>query len=243
MTKTNQSMVQEFLCDSREALFEKVAKRCALQLTRGVEKQGRASFIVPGGSTPGPVFERLSKMSILWHNVLVSPSDERWISTEHEASNQKLIEQTLLINQAADARLMPLKNDAATPAEGELQAEKNVSELEQPFDVTMVGMGGDGHFASLFPGCPQIEEALDPKLTKKCIGIDATGCPVAGDYPFRMSLTLSAILNSKVVILLVTGKEKLDVIRQAAKANNPLDKPVASLLNQNDTPVEVYWAE
>ena len=236
-------MIKEILCDSREELFTKVANKCASRLTRGVEKQGRASFVVPGGTTPAPMFELLSNMSLDWHNILVAPSDERWIPTDHESSNQRLVEENLLINQASKARVMSLKNDAATPQAGEAVAEKSVSELEQPFDITLVGMGNDAHFASLFPGTPQTAEALDPETTKKCIGIDATGCPVAGDFTQRISLTLSAILNSKLVIVLITGEEKLEVVRQAQQKLAPLEQPISALLNQNQTPVEIYWAK
>ncbi|TQV75063.1 6-phosphogluconolactonase [Aliikangiella marina] len=236
-------MIKEIQCDSRDELFTNVANKCASRLTRGVEKQGRASFVVPGGTTPAPMFERLSKMSLDWHNILVAPSDERWIPVDHQASNQKLVEENLLINQASKARVMPLKNDAETPMAGEAIAEKNISELEQPFDVTLVGMGNDGHFASLFPGTPQIAEALDPETTKKCIGIDATGCPVAGEFTQRISLTLSAILNSKLIIVLITGKEKLQVVQRAKAKLAPFDLPISALFHQNQTPVEVYWAE
>ena len=83
-------MIKEIRCDSREELFTKVANKCASRLTRGVEKQGRASFVVPGGTTPAPMFELLSNMSLDWHNILVAPSDERWIPVDHEASNQRL---------------------------------------------------------------------------------------------------------------------------------------------------------
>ncbi|TQV89690.1 6-phosphogluconolactonase [Aliikangiella coralliicola] len=236
-------MTKEFLCNDRESLYLKVTKRCALQLTRGVEKQGRASMVVPGGTTPAPVFEKLSHMSLLWHNILVAPSDERWIETTHEQSNQWLIQQKLLVNNAREARLMPLKNEAKTPAEGEAQSELSISELPQPFDVTLLGMGKDGHFASLFPGAQQIGEAMDPAQTKKCIGINAQGCPVAGEYTQRMSLTLPALLHSQLIILLITGKEKLEVLRGAGGEKDVLKQPISALLNQRQTPVEVYWAE
>lgn len=236
-------MVKEHLYNDRQILFSSVANRCASQLTRGIEKQGRASFVVPGGTTPAPVFQELSNMSLLWNNIFVAPSDERWVAANHEQSNQRLIEQELLVNYAASARLMPLKNDAETPAQGEAIAARTINELEQPFDVTLLGMGADGHFASLFPGCPQLERALDVNQSNKCIGIDARGCPVAGDYTQRMSLTLSALLNSKLIILLITGQQKLDVIRQAEANGNPLEQPVTALLKQNQTPLEIYWAE
>lgn len=236
-------MIKQIFCETREELFTKVANKCASRLTRGVEKQGRASFVVPGGTTPAPMFSKLSQMSLDWHNILVAPSDERWLDTSHAQSNQRLIEESLLINNATKARLMPLKTDAETPALGEAVAEQNISELEQPFDVCLVGMGNDGHFASLFPGTPQLAEALDPENPKKCIGIDATGCPVAGENTQRMSLTLSAILNSKLIILLITGEEKLKVVKQAMDTLAPFDQPISALFHQNQTPIEIYWAE
>lgn len=237
-------MSQEFLCDDRESLYQKVANRCAMQLSRGVEKNGRASFIVPGGTTPAPVFNQLSQMSLLWNNILIAPSDERWLNPDQPQSNQRLIENELLINNAAKSKLMPLKMPTKTPFEAESLAQKSISELNQPFDVCLLGMGPDGHFASLFPDCEQLPQALDiSNSKKKCIAINAEGCPVAGEYTQRMSLTLSAILNSQLIILMFTGKEKLATLNKAKTESNPLKKPVAALLTQTQTPVEIYWAE
>lgn len=234
---------EEFLFSQREALYKHVANECATQILRGVEKQGKASIVVAGGTTPEPVFNRLSQMSLWWHNVLVVPSDERWVAQDHQQSNQGLLQRTLLVEHAASAKIIPLKNEATTPASGQERAESGLGEIENPFDFVLLGMGADGHFASLFPGCQQLEESLDLNQTQKCIAIDATGCPVAGDFTERMSLTLSALLNSKRIILMITGKEKLEVLRSAIQENNPKDKPVAALLNQSRTPVEICWAE
>lgn len=235
--------VKNFLYSTREELFQKAANQCASQITRGIEKQGRASIAVPGGSTPAPVFELLSKMSLDWHNVLVAPTDERWVDVSEPTSNQKLLQETLLVNQAKNARLMPMKNSAATASQGQAESEQSINELERPFDLVMIGMGNDGHFASLFPGSSPFEQAMDIENPNSCIAINAAGCPVAGQNTERMSLTLSAILDAKLVMILITGSEKLEVLRVAEKDNNPSDKPIAALLNQNETPVEVYWAE
>ncbi len=234
---------KEFLFTQRDALYKHVANECATQILRGVEKQGKASIVLAGGTTPEPVFNRLNKMSLWWHNVQVVPSDERWVDVDHEQSNQGLLQRSLLIKHAASAKIIPLKNKAATPASGQVECEKSLGEIESPFDFVLLGMGADGHFASLFPDCAQLTESLNLNQTKKCIAIDATGCPVAGAFPKRMSLTLSAIVNSKKIILIITGKEKLEVLRCAMRENNPSDKPVAALLNQNRTPVDICWAE
>ena len=236
-------MSKEYLLNNREHLYQAVANRCALLLNNQIEQQGKASFIVPGGTTPAPVFEKLSQMPLHWSKISVAPSDERWIAVEHEQSNQFLLTQKLLINNASVAQLVSLKNAAKTPTEGESQTEISIGQLEQPFAVTMLGVGNDGHFASLFPGSPQIEAALDLKQQKSCIGINAEGCPVAGAFTQRMSLTLAKLIDSQVVILLITGQPKLDVIRQAAVHKDNWTLPVSALLAQTKTPVEIYWAE
>ena len=233
--------MKEYIYKDRESLYQSVADKCAEQLTADTDKKGEGSFIVPGGTTPAPVFSKLSMMPLQWADISVSPSDERWIDVDHKQSNQFLIEQTLLINHASAARFIGLKNKSPTASEGEGETEKRLQQLARPASVTMLGMGPDGHFASLFPGCPQIKEALDIEQNKRCIGIDARGCAVAGEYTNRMSLTLSSLINSNLVIILITGNEKLKVVRDALAKKS--DTPVASLLNQTKTPVEIHWAE
>lgn len=236
-------MSTEFICSDRDVLFKQVADRCAALLSDDIANTGEASFVVPGGTTPAPVFKKLSLMDLPWNKISVAPSDERWIAVNHEQSNQYLLEQTLLINNASTAQLVGLKNGEPTPVEGEALTARNMQKLKQPFSVTVVGMGNDGHFASLFPGTPQIEQALDLNQQKRCIGIDARDCPVAGDYTQRMSMTMATLIDSNLVIVLITGQQKLDVIRQAAEHKENFDLPVSALLAQNKTPVEIYWAE
>ncbi len=235
-------MVKEFISDNRQHLYQEVAARCAHQLKNTIEEYGKASMIVPGGTTPAPVFDQLSKMPLVWDKVFIVPSDERWIATDQEQSNQYLIEKQLLINHASVANLVPLKNSAETPLEGEKQTEVKLQLLNQPHAVTVVGMGNDGHFASLFPGSPQLDEALDIKKNRKCIAIDATGCPVAGEYTDRISLTMAELIHSKLIIILITGQEKLEIIRNAASGLSLPDVPVSMLLSQNKTPVEIYYS-
>jgi 6-phosphogluconolactonase len=233
----------KIICSTREELYQAVTSRIAELLKEAVEKNSKASFIVPGGTTPAPVFEKLSTLTLPWSNISVSPSDERWIDVELEQSNENLIKNTLLINQAADANFVALKNMAETALLGEKATEKNLKDLKRPSAVTILGMGPDGHVASLFPGCPQIDDALDLNSKKSCIAIDAKGCSVAGSYTERMSLTLASLIDSDLVILLFTGQEKLDVLNQAMRDRKRSNLPIAALLAQSKTPVEVYWAK
>lgn len=228
--------------ENRDRLFSAVADRCQQQLQFALEKNNEASFIIPGGTTPGPAFAQLAKSSLDWEKISIAQSDERWLSKDHLQSNQGLTSRTLLIDNAKKANYVAMKNFHDNAIDGESQCNIDYLKLASPFSLTMLGMGLDGHVASLFPNSKPIRQALDLQDSNLCIAIDGSGCPVAGDYPERMSLTLAAILNSDLIILLLTGDEKLKVIDLAEKENQPEKYPVSALLNQTDTPVEIFWA-
>jgi len=173
-------VITKYICSNREKLYQSVANKCASQLEQTISNQGEASIIVPGGTTPAPVFEQISSMSLDWENITIAPSDERWIDVSHSQSNENLIRNSLLINNASVAKLVGLKNAANTNLEGEVETEQALQLLKLPAAVTVLGMGLDGHVASLFPDCPQIDDALDLAQMKKVIAINAEGCPVAG---------------------------------------------------------------
>ncbi len=228
---------------NRDALFSAVAVRCQQQLQLTLEQKGQASFIIPGGTTPAPAFAQLAKSSLDWKNISIAQSDERWVPAEHRQSNQGLTARSLLIDNAKQANYVAMKNSHTSAIDGEAECSRNYKKLASPFSLTMLGMGLDGHIASLFPDSKPIDQALDLDNPNLCIAIDGTGCPVAGDYPERMSLTLAAILKSDLILLLLTGDEKLKVIDSAKQKNDPKVLPVSALLNQVDTPVEIFWAE
>ncbi len=230
-------MLIEHLFDSREELYNKTAERCLSLLQSGLEHSGKASLIVPGGTTPAPVFKQLSKQNIDWENIHIALSDERWLDASHPQSNEKLIKKTLLINYAEKASFTGMKNAHNSTLAGEFECNETYQNIPTPIDAVMLGMGPDGHFASLFPRSEQINEALNPENKKLCMAINAEGCAVAGEYTKRMSMTLAALLNSKTIILLLTGEEKLQVLRQSSNLH-----PVTTLIKQSNTDVELYWA-
>jgi len=238
---TNNITLNKF--HSREELFAEVSNRCEYHLQQALLDKGKASFIVPGGTTPAPVFSQLSKVSLDWKNITIAQSDERWLAADHLQSNQRLTTKNLLINQAKAAKYIGMKNSHTSALTGELECCEDYKTLASPFSLTMLGMGLDGHIASLFPDSKSIIQALDLNNSNLCVAIDATNCEVAGDYPERMSLSLSAILNSHVILLLVTGDEKLSVIEKAMDSQMSPSLPVSYLFNQDNTPVEIYWCQ
>lgn len=240
MTQEN---IKIFKHKNKTELFAETANRCLEQLSQSLAENGKASFIIPGGTTPGPAFEQLSKANLAWENVTIAQSDERWVAAEHPQSNQRLTEQTLLINQAKHANYIAMKNQQASAKLGEAQCDSEYQTMQNPFSLTMLGMGLDGHIASLFPNKRIIDSALIQNKDKLCMAIDATGCEVAGDYPERMSLTFSGILNSELILILMIGNAKFEVINQALNNTDPLKFPISVLLNQTETPVEIHWCE
>ena len=125
----------------------------------------RASLVVSGGSTPLPFFRALYGKDLDWGRVDVLLADERWVEENDDASNTRLVRENLLQNKAASARFLSLKQPGATPSEGLERVKAELANLALPIDVLILGMGNDGHTASLFPDAPELDQALDTDST------------------------------------------------------------------------------
>lgn len=233
---------------SREALAESLAKEVAAELRAAIASRGLATLVVSGGSTPKPFFVALQHEPLDWSCVLVTVADERWVPTDHEDSNEKLVQECLLAlhersatsgasGEKLEARFISLYNDAPTAMSGEETAEQAIRSMILPFDVTILGMGPDGHTASLFPQHPRLEDALET-TQRLCMGIENAPKPP----PERMTLTKHALLQSRRLMLHITGEDKQDVLREAMKNDDALALPIRAFLHQEDVPLEIYWA-
>ncbi|WP_444887005.1 6-phosphogluconolactonase [Microbulbifer sp. JMSA008] len=235
-------MAEEKFFTDRERLVQALAYDCACELQQGIKESGQATFLVSGGSTPEPVYRELSKRPLPWAQITAALVDERWVAKSHSGSNQAFIENSLLQNNAAEATLLGMKNTHSSAVEGEADCERAYDELPRPFDVCILGMGNDGHTASLFPHAQGLAEALNPGSDKLCSAITAQQSAVTGTNTERMTLTLNAILQAKNIKLLITGEEKLRVYREALLGSDEMEMPVRSILKQGLKPVTVYWA-
>jgi 6-phosphogluconolactonase len=153
------------------------------------------------------------------------------------ASNERLVREVLLRDRAAAARFVGLKNAAESPELGAMSAWETFASVPRPFDATVLGMGDDGHTASLFPNSPNLRSALDPAAAPGCVGMRAPTPPHA-----RLSLNLSALLGSRRIYLLILGEDKWRTFTAAAGPGPIEDMPVRGVLRQQNTPVEVVWA-
>lgn len=215
------------------ALADEIAGR----LKARVAADGEASLVVTGGSTPGALYDALSRRDTAWDQVSLTLTDERWVAADSEASNERLVRERLLRGEAKAARLVPLKTGDATPATAAAGVSKALAAMPRPFEVVILGMGADGHFASLFPGNPGLAQGLAGSTD--IIAIEAPG---AAGSPSRLSLTLRALLDTRWIVVLVRGDEKLQVLRQAMAGDDSQGLPIAAVVHQTGVPVSLFWA-
>ncbi|WP_269716558.1 6-phosphogluconolactonase [Caulobacter sp. NIBR2454] len=221
--------------DSRDAAYDAAAEAVAEALRAGLRTKGYASLAGAGGSTPAPVYERLSAMPLAWDQVTAALVDERFVPNTAPDSNEKLLREHLLKDQAAKARFTPMYSDGA-PSEAAAVASKTHAKL-LPLDAVLLGMGEDGHFASLFPDNPALEEGLDLSSRKVVIAAPA-GEPAPPQT--RLTFTLAALAQSRSLVLLVTGAAKKAVVEAAL--DDPARYPIGAVFAQTKAPVRVLWA-
>ena len=219
--------------DASSAAAELLAEQ--LNLTLNSHLQTQASLVVSGGSTPGPCFDQLSGAQLDWSRVTVLPSDERYVPGTHADSNESLIRSRLLHGRAGQGHLLPFYRDGVKAAQVPALIDTDLQRLGLPFSAVLLGMGEDGHFASLFPDFSGLNKALDPKNKTRCIMVQTDGSP-----HLRISLTLSALLNSAAIILLIFGEAKRLVFDTAMSGGS--DYPIESLLRHVSNPLTVVWA-
>ena len=227
---------EEAFFSDRKRLFAGLTQDFQDRLAEIIRKRRKASLALAGGTTPGPLYEALSNAPLAWEKVSVTVTDERWVSPQDPASNEYLIRDLLLRRRAAGATFVPFKTNHAKASGGAATAEKRLSPI-MPFDIVLIGMGPDGHIASLIPGAEGYAAAADPAGTKKVAGVHAPG---AAGSPERMTLTLHGLLSSRRIVLLIMGQDKLNVYNEAkAGAGN---SPLRDLLTQRKVPVHAFWA-
>lgn len=234
MTSETAPRVQRF--GDRRQLARELARSLAAGLAAAVAERGAATLVVSGGSTPKPLFAKLRRKILPWDRVSVTLADERWVAAVEAASNEGLVRRQLLVEEAAAARWVGLKNDAPTPEAGRDECERRLRRLPRPFEAVVLGMGADGHTASLFPAAAELEAGLDPDSGRLCLAVR----PPAAPHP-RISLTLAALLSSRRIVLHITGEEKWSVYRRALEPGPAEELPIRGVLRRAGG-VEVYWA-
>ncbi len=198
-------------------------------LGQAVRERGQGSIAVSGGRTPKRIFPLMAAGPLDWAKITVTLTDERWVDADHGESNEKLVRDFLLNGNGAAARFVGLKSAGAGPQDGLEETEARLRGISWPLDVVFLGLGEDGHIASLFPG-----ESISAGGN---LSVAVAGTPAR---LARISLTPAALLNCRLIVLVLGGGEKNKVFQEALKPG-PLDElPLRLILHQDRTPVSVY---
>lgn len=212
-----------------EGLFEALAETVVSQLSDALGERGTAVLAVPGGTTPGPLFDRLASADLDWSKISVCLTDERWVPEDSPRSNTALLRSRLLQGKAAPAQLLQLRSDAETPEEG-LPALEEILAQNLPIDVCVLGMGADMHTASLFPGGDRLADALSDDGV--LYPMRAAGAPEP-----RITLSAAAINGARHRHVVILGDDKRTAF-DAAQGQDPLDAPIVAVMDGTD----FHWA-
>ena len=219
----------------RAAASAAVAEWIETALRDELADSDQAGLIVSGGSTPAPCFELLSQVPLAWDRVQLFMSDERCVPPSHEASNEAMVRRTLGKDQAADLEVVPVYRDGLDVDGMCLALADCLGDAPRPFATALLGMGADGHFASLFPDFDQLAAGLDLNGGRSCLPV----ATVASPHP-RITLTLPTLVDAREVLLLIFGDDKRAVLEQAWRGEGGY--PVQALLEQDRAPLRVAWA-
>ena len=193
-----------------------IVKLISDRLNSSIENEGSASLVLSGGSSPIRIYEELSNVDISWSRVFLTLVDDRFVNPDHKDSNQKLLYNHFIKNKAKDIKFFPLTKNFLKK-----------TNFKKPFDITLLGMGEDGHFASLFPDMINDNDAFDLNESPKILITPPQGNP----YLPRITMNLSLIMKSINIVLLIKGKAKQDIFNKAKKDE---DLPIHYLIKNRN---------
>jgi 6-phosphogluconolactonase len=223
---------------NREELEERLCDCIVDALQSDIEGRGAASLLVSGGSTPKNLFAKLSQTNLNWSKVVVSLVDERFLPDDHKDQNGNLVKESLLINNAAAATFVSLVQNAKDELSNLDLCRGNLERIPTPFSVVVLGMGTDGHTASLFPGSPQLNEGMD--LTNDCVLISSV--PTNASYQ-RITFTRKALLNTKNLILHCYGEDKEKILNEAKSSKDWTKYPISGFIHQDQIELKIFWSK
>ena len=226
--------VDFYSTNNSESLASDLCQCIGEILTEAIRKKGRASMAVSGGSTPIRLFKEFSLLSIDWTKIDLTLADDRWVDAKNADSNELLVRTHLIKNKAAQVNFISLKNDAKTAKEGQIYSEKMLRKITLPFDVVVLGMGSDGHTASLFPCSDELAQAMNLNNSNYLISTSPKTAPYE-----RISLTARVILDSKNIFLHLNGSSKLHTLESAMEYKDPNKMPIYTFLKNG---LSIYWS-
>jgi 6-phosphogluconolactonase len=223
--------------DSLDELADAVAGDVGFIVESAVDARGSSLIAVPGGSTGPAVFPKLAAQQLPWKKVTIIPTDDRLVPMDDERSNVRAIAKAFL---PAGARVIPIAADIADYRLAGNSADARLQDLSWPPDLVWLGMGEDGHTASIFAG-PDLQSALDAPKARRAVGVMPD--PMPSDTPVaRVTLTRAAILSGRTLMIAITGSEKRALLEQAIADGHSSKLPIGRVLAEADQPIDIHWA-
>ena len=232
-----------------DALAVAVARQLEDTCGDAIVARGRALLALAGGRTPLPAYRRFAGAALRWRDVTAIPTDERCVPHDHPACNVAELRAAFAVgsgDRSADRIVDRIVVESLTTADGVpeaslVHARAMLAGHPAPFDAVVLGMGGDAHTASLFPGAEELAVAIDPAAAGDAYRIDPVPLPADAPFP-RSTLSAARLLHARCVYLMVSGVAKREVLRQAQQSNDPLRHPIAAVLHAPGTVVHIHWS-
>lgn len=223
--------------DSLEELADAVAGDVGFIVESALDARGSALLALPGGTTPQAAYAKLAKAKLDWKKVTIIPGDDRLVAMDDELSNIRTIAKAFL---PAGARVFPVvaSNIADYKLAGN-SADARLADLHWPPDLVWLGMGEDGHTASIFAG-PDLQDALDAPKARRMVGVMPDPLPKEAPVP-RVTLTRAAILSARTILITIQGQKKRDLLEQAIQDGHSSQLPVGRVLAECDQPIDIHW--
>jgi 6-phosphogluconolactonase len=222
--------------DSLEELADAVGGDVGFIVESAVDARGASLIALPGGTTGPVIFPRLVSQQLPWKKVTVIPTDDRLVPMDDERSNVRAIAKAFL---PAGARVIPIATEIPDYKLAGNSADARLQDLPWPPDLVWLGMGKDGHTASIFAG-PDLQEALDAPKARRAIGVMPEPMPVDAPVP-RVTLTRASILSARTILITVTGDEKRAVLEQAIADGQSSKVAIGRVLSEVDQPIDIHW--
>ena len=222
--------------DSLDEMADAVAGDIGFIIGSAIDARGEALIALPGGRTPLPIYQALADSDINWKRVTIVPTDDRLVPLTDERSNVRAIAHSFL---AAGARVFPITSDIADYRLAGNAADAKLRELKFPLDLAWLGVGEDGHTASIFAG-PDLDDALNAPKGRHAVGVMPD--PLPQDAPVaRVTLTRSAILSARTVLITITGDDKRALLEGAIADGQSSRLPIGRVLAEAEQPIDIHW--
>ena len=225
--------------DDAEELADAVAGDVGFIIESALDARGQALIALPGGKTPIPIYAKLAKAKIDWKRVTIIPTDDRLVAMTDPLSNAAMIAKAFL---PRGARVLPITTDkAADHSMAGKAADARLQELHWPPDLVWLGVGGDGHTASIFPG-PDLDEALNGPKARRAVGVLPDPLPAEAPVA-RVSLTKVAIISARTLMIVVTGADKRAMLERAIADGASSTVPIGRVLADAEQAIDIHWSE